>query len=244
VRPWRTVLSDRPFVALTAVKLAFVYCAVVLPGVLPIYLVDDLGLPAGLAGSLFALNCLMVVVLQSSVVAVTRTRRVRSIAVAGFFYAAAAALFVLADAPWVALSVAAAVAAIVAYTFGEMSVAPASDAMAADIAPPQRRGRYLSLYATAWSVGAIVGPLAGTAAFAVSAMLFWTVFAAVALAGTCGALLLGRRVSPIAQSERLRQPPLEAEEIFQERLPTRAAGQHVTSPSPVGLDTPDPHARR
>ena len=195
---WAVVLRDGRFLRLVAVKLAFVYCAVVLPVMVPVFLDTGLGLPVGLGGVLFAVNCALVVLGQSRVVAVTRGRRVPAIAAAGVLYAVAAGLFVAADVPWPAVAVLSCLAAIVVYTVGEMAVAPASDALATDLAPRRLRGRYLSLYATAWSAGSVLGPLAATAAFAVDPLLFWAVFAVVALGGALGAISLraGRPPEP------------------------------------------------
>lgn len=89
---WATVLRDRRFLHLVAVKLAFVYCAVVLPVMVPVFLENSLGLPVGLGGVLFAVNCVLVVLGQSRVVTVTRGRRIPAIAVAGVLYAGAAAV--------------------------------------------------------------------------------------------------------------------------------------------------------
>jgi MFS family permease len=54
------------------------------------------------------------------------------------------------------------ISAIVLITVGEMIVMPVSQALAANFAPIDMRGRYMAIFSLAWTVPAMVGPtLAG-----------------------------------------------------------------------------------
>jgi MFS family permease len=62
-----------------------------------------------------------------------------------FGFVAAYALFVL---------------AIVIVTIGEMIVMPVSQALAANFAPEEKRGRYMAVYGLLWQLPATIGPTA------------------------------------------------------------------------------------
>jgi len=51
--------------------------------------------------------------------------------------------------------------AMVIMTIGELILAPTSSTYAANLAPVDKRGRYMSLYGLTWPVGAGIGPLFG-----------------------------------------------------------------------------------
>jgi MFS family permease len=182
----RAVARDWPFLSIVAAKLAFVICALAMTLVLPLYLIRNLGLPAWIAGTVFAANCVLVVTAQSGTVhALERRSRISAIGVAGVLYAAAGAVFWCSGAlnAAEAATAAVAIAAMLIYTCGEMIVSPTSDALATDSSPAQSRGRYLSVYQLSWSVGGLVTPIAATALLARGASWFWLTFIAIALAG-------------------------------------------------------------
>ena len=52
------------------------------------------------------------------------------------------------------------VSAVVLITIGEMIAMPVSQALAANFAPADMRGRYMALFSLAWAVPATVGPWA------------------------------------------------------------------------------------
>jgi MFS family permease len=56
-------------------------------------------------------------------------------------------------------------ASVVVWTIGEIGVSSVLMALYADLAPVDLRGQYLGLAGVTWSIGTIVGPLAGTAVF-------------------------------------------------------------------------------
>ncbi|GAB3891461.1 MFS transporter [Kibdelosporangium lantanae] len=54
-------------------------------------------------------------------------------------------------------------ASVLVWTLGQVGIAVRFGDTFADLAPAELRGRYMGLASTTWSVGAVLGPLAGTA---------------------------------------------------------------------------------
>jgi MFS family permease len=52
---------------------------------------------------------------------------------------------------------------VLIWTLGQIGIAVRFGDTFADLAPAELRGRYMGLASTTWSVGAVLGPLAGTA---------------------------------------------------------------------------------
>jgi predicted MFS family arabinose efflux permease len=83
-------------------------------------------------------------------------------------------------------------ASIVVWTVGEIGVTSVLMALYADLAPVDLRGRYLGLAGFTWSVGTIIGPLAGTAVFgAFGPATLWIGCAVVGAICGVAQLLLG-----------------------------------------------------
>jgi predicted MFS family arabinose efflux permease len=127
---------------------------------MPLFVVRDLGLSAATFGLLFSLNCLLIVILEVPLNAMTAHwphRRTLSIGAllsgAGF------------GAMAFARGVPSLAATVVLWTFGEMLFFPASAAYATDIAPESRRGEYSGLYTMVFSMAFAIGPWAGTVVF-------------------------------------------------------------------------------
>jgi MFS family permease len=110
--------------------------------------------PASAWGFLSAINPLLVVLCQGAL-----TRRVAHIG-AGLRIGAGTLLMGL---PWLLLlvdhGIPIIVAVIVLFVLGEMLWAPASQALAADLAPDHSRGAYQGAYGATMSVALAIGPL-------------------------------------------------------------------------------------
>jgi len=126
---------------------------------MPLFVVRDLGLSAANFGLLFSLNCLLIVVLEVPLNAVTAHWSHRRTLALGA---------VLSGAGFGAMAFARGFASlavtVVIWTFGEMLFFPASAAYATDVAPENRRGEYSGLYTMVFSIAFAVGPWAGTVA--------------------------------------------------------------------------------
>ena len=148
----------------------------------------DLAARVGLSpreiGWAYTLNGMMVVALQSAVTeAVARGRPGRLLALGALLKGAAFLAIGAAEGLAVAL------AGMALFTMGEMVALPVAAAVAADIAPADRRGRYLGGYGVFMDAGHALGSIAGgfglAAAGAAPLRFWWTMmaFAAVLAAG-------------------------------------------------------------
>jgi hypothetical protein len=90
----------------------------------------------------------------------------------------------------VAVATAAALAGMTVYTLGEIIIAPSSDSLAVDLAPPTALGRYQSTYQLTWSAASVAVPAAGALLLAAAATYFWLAFAVAAACGTLLSLTL------------------------------------------------------
>jgi MFS family permease len=127
---------------------------------MPLFVVRDLGLSAATFGLLFSLNCLLIVLFEVPLNAITaHWPHRRTLAIGALLSGAGFGGMAFArGVPSLALTV-------VVWTFGEMLFFPASAAYATDIAPESRRGEYSGLYTMVFSIAFAIGPWAGTVVF-------------------------------------------------------------------------------
>jgi predicted MFS family arabinose efflux permease len=126
---------------------------------MPLYIVRDLAYSPKTFGVLFSLNCLLIVVLEIPLNAITaHWPHRRTLAIGAVLSGAGFGAMAFARDFW---SLA---ATVVVWTFGEMLFFPASAAYATDVAPDARRGEYSGLYTMVFSVAFAIGPWAGTVA--------------------------------------------------------------------------------
>ena len=185
------VLRDRPFVALCGVFVLATMPAAIMMMLLAVYAKENFGVPESQYGFIMATNAAMVVLLQY---AVTRRSQayppLRVLALGAFFYAIGAGSVALGGGFWgFWLS-------MVILTIGELLIAPTGTAVAANLAPPDMRGRYMGLYGITWGVAFGIGPV--IAAFLndqIAPAAIWLFGLAAGLAAVVGFLLLQRRLA-------------------------------------------------
>jgi len=126
------------------------------------------GLSPAAFGNTMALNGLLIIALQPlAVERLRRFRRARSLAVASLLVGWGFGANAFAQTSWhFALGV-------VLWTLGEISFAPLSSNVVADLAPPDGRGRYQGAYFMVWALAAVVAPLVGGAGRARMGSRFW-----------------------------------------------------------------------
>jgi MFS family permease len=94
-------------------------------------------------------------------------------------------------------------ATVVLWTLGEMFYFPMAAAHVANISPPDMRGRYQGAWGISWGLGAVFGPVLGTAVFAREPRAVWIMCGVVAAVGA--ALVLPatrvRRAAPVGAPE-------------------------------------------
>jgi MFS family permease len=120
---------------------------------MPLYAVGELHVPLRAIGLLFAINTVMILILEVPINGATeRWSHARSLA--------AGALLVGAGFGGLAFATSAAgcAACIVAITFGEMILFPALSAFVADVSPEGRAGEYMGTYSMAFALAYAIGP--------------------------------------------------------------------------------------
>ena len=185
------MLRDRPFVALCGVFVLATMPAAIMMMLLAVYAKENFGVPESQYGFIMATNAAMVVLFQYAV-----TRRSQAypplqvLALGAFFYAIGAGSVALGGGFWgFWLS-------MVILTIGELLIAPTGTAVAANLAPPDMRGRYMGLYGITWGVAFGIGPvIAGYLNDNVAPRAIWIFALAAGLMAAAGFLLLRRKLA-------------------------------------------------
>jgi MFS family permease len=189
--------ADAVFLESVAVSFLFtlIFCSHLV--VLPLTVTQSAGYPAVVFGLMAALNGVLVALFEITIVA--KLRRFRRLRLAALGYALAAAGFgmigLVMHWAWFLL-------AVLVFTLGEILSAPQQMAFIADWAPPEARGRYLSLYQATWSIAFAVNPaLTLPLHKALGERWFWGLMPLVALPGV---IVLLRLDATVDRPERLR----------------------------------------
>jgi len=184
---WRTVLRDRPYVALSVVTTAFATNSFALTLVLPVYAVARLGLPTWLPGAGLTLNCLLITLAQGPVVrALTGRSRVWALQASSALSAGFAVVVLACSAVPPAAGVPVVLVAVLVFTLGEMVESPVLATLASEAAPDALRGRYLALNQLSWNVSNTVAPALLTALLAAGDAPVWLALVALAAVAAAG----------------------------------------------------------
>ena len=190
-------LTDFVFLECVAVSFLFtlIFCSHLV--VLPLTVTQSAGYPAVVFGLLAALNGVLVALFEITIVA--KLKPFRRLRLAALGYALAALGFgmigLVMHWAWFLL-------AVLVFTLGEILSAPQQMAFIADWAPPEARGRYLSLYQATWSIAFAVNPaLTLPLHAALGEPRFWALAPLVALPGV---VVLLRLDATVDRPERLR----------------------------------------
>jgi hypothetical protein len=184
-------VRGRVFLATTAAAflLTLIFCSNL--SVLPLTVTQFAGYPAVVFGLLAAVNGILIALFEISItVWLRRFRRLRVAALGAFLVASGFGMIGLVmHWAWFLL-------AVVVFAAGEILSTPQAMAFVADWAPPEARGRYLSLYQAAWSVGFALNPaLSLPLHAALGERAFWGLMPLVAIPGvSCCCASTGRRI--------------------------------------------------
>jgi MFS family permease len=151
-----SALRDKPFMELVSAFTLIQMTAVLVWVLLSVYVKTFYGISERLYGWLPTTNALMVVFLQ---VGITRSTKrfplLQTMRWGAIFYVIAPLIVALATGFWGFWL------AMVFMTLGELLVVPLSSAYAANLAPIDKRGRYMSLYGLTWHVALGISPVLG-----------------------------------------------------------------------------------
>ncbi len=185
---YKAVFRDRPFVTFIAVFTLIEIAAALVFNLLAVYTKENFQIPEDQFGRLIGINALMVVFFQYGVTRLTRRYNPLLVMAAGcLFYVAGLIVFGLSNVlPHFMLGMA-------VLTLGELMVSPTSNAHVANLAPADKRARYMGIYSLTYTFGTGVGPIAGgflSDSFGQPAI--WYGGAVVALLASAGFWLMSR----------------------------------------------------
>jgi MFS family permease len=125
---------------------------------MPLFLVRELQMTEAGVGLLFAINTVIIIIVEVPLnMAMIDWRHRHSLALGAVLIGAGFGALIFVD------GVVGAAITVVVWTFGEMIFLPASAAFVSDIAPREQAGAYMGLYTMGFSVALAVGPWVGTA---------------------------------------------------------------------------------
>lgn len=153
---YQTVLGDRRFLRFALTLVLPQISAAILWVLLGVYTKTHFGITEKLYGWIPVTNASMVVLFQLAVTAVSRRYDpLLALSVGSLLYGLGVGSVAFGQGFWwFWLS-------MVIVTLGEMVLVPTSSTYVANLAPPDMRGRYMSLYSLTWIVASGIGPLAG-----------------------------------------------------------------------------------
>jgi Major Facilitator Superfamily len=205
---YREVLRDRAYVGLTLLNVIMALHDSLLLVAMPLWIATRTKAPLALTGLLFALNTVLVVLLQ---VRTTRTMAAgggisRSYHIAAVSFMLACGAFALAAGAPVFVAIMLLVVALGALTSAELVTSAGEWFLSVELAPARLRERYISVYKTSMAVQQAVGPVLVTAVLAGWGRLGWLALASLLAAGTLASGRLGAR--EIARRARLTSPDM------------------------------------
>ena len=149
------IFADRQFLLFVVASVVTMVVAAQLTTTMPVFLKES-GIQENGYGLLMALNAGTVVVLQFPTTRLVGNRnRAWMLALGALAYALG-----FGSMGWWNVMPLFAVS-VVMVTVGEMIIAPVSSALVAELAPPEARARYTSIYGLTWTVGMGIGPALG-----------------------------------------------------------------------------------
>jgi len=156
LRGYWAALQDKPFMGLIGAFTLVQMTAVLVWVMLSVYVKTNYGISERLYGWLPTTNALMVVLFQ---VIITRSTKkyppTQVMSWGAFFYILAPLIIAVSTQFWGFWL------GMVVLTLGELVVVPRTSAYAANLAPVDKRGRYMSLYGLTWNIAAGIAPVVG-----------------------------------------------------------------------------------
>lgn len=159
---------------------------------LSVFATERQGLTPRQAGYFFTLNGLVIVLFQFPVAKLIGRLRLTTALIGGsLLYAIGYGCAGWSSGFWTLA------ACVFVVSCGELFVAPSTLSLAANLAPPEHRGRYIGVFGFFEMLGRCTGPLVGGVAldvFATRPWMHWAIVAAVGCAAAVGFALVRRRV--------------------------------------------------
>ncbi|MBE3011294.1 MFS transporter [Microbispora sp. NEAU-D428] len=211
---YRLVLRDRTFLALTLQNVPTAFGYMVLSVALPVYVTQELDVPASLVGVLYAVNTVGIALLQIPVTRrLIRYRRTRTVAAGAATFAASFAAFaLLSGVPARPVALAGVFAATALFTLGEMLHGAPLSALVSSAAPEETRGRYMAVYQFSWAIPITLAPAVLTALLSLSPVSMWLLLAGGVACSALTMLRLEPRLPARAVHARIPEDPEETDD--------------------------------
>ena len=150
------IFRDRRLITFTLNFTLTSICAAMVWVLLSVYTYTYYGLPENLYGLIPTTNAIMVVALQLFVTNLTKRRPpLLMMALGTLFYAVGVGSVALGQGFWGFW------VSMVILTVGELILIPTATTYVANLAPPDMRGRYMSIYSLSWGIAFGIGPVLG-----------------------------------------------------------------------------------
>jgi MFS family permease len=150
------VLNDKLFISFAIAFTLTQVCATLIWVLLGVYAKQNFQIPENQFGLIATTNAVMVVLLQYPVTQMTkRHEALRIMAIGTLLYAIGVSSIAAGSGFWSFWL------SMVIMTFGELTLIPTATTFTANLAPPDMRGRYMSIYNLTWGLAAGIGPLLG-----------------------------------------------------------------------------------
>ncbi len=150
------ILRDMPFISFIIAFTLVTSCAILIWVLLGVYAKQNFGIPENLYGWIATTNAIMVVLFQLPITGISkRYPNLKVIIVGAAFYTLAVTSIAFGQGFWWFWG------SMVVMTIGEMLLMPTSSTYIANLAPSDKRGRYMSIYGLTWGAAAGTAPLLG-----------------------------------------------------------------------------------
>jgi len=150
------VFRDKKFLPFIGAFVLAQMCAVLIWILMPVYANGEYNVPESLYGFIPTTNALMVVFLQVFVTQKTKHYRPLPVMTIGTLFYTLGVGSVAFGQSFIGFWI-----SIVIMTIGELILMPTASAYVAELAPPDMRGRYMSVAGLTWSAAAGIAPLMG-----------------------------------------------------------------------------------
>jgi MFS family permease len=150
------VLHDTQFLTFIGAFILTQMCALMIWILMPVYANNIYNVPESQYGFIPTTNALMVVFLQVFITRFTKRYRALPVMMVGTIFYALGVGSVALGRSFIGFWI-----SIVIMTFGELILMPTSSTYVANLAPPDMRGRYMSVAGLTWSAAAGIAPVLG-----------------------------------------------------------------------------------
>jgi MFS family permease len=187
-----SVAKDRPFLAHSITSLVLFIVSSQLMVTLSVFSIKNVGISKIEMGTLFTLNGAMIVLLQYGVTALFNRVRLTTALATGASVYAFGYLTVGFAASYYHLLLSMAI-----ITLGELIAMPSATTLVANLAPADKRGRYMGFFGLSTETGHSIGPFIGGMLMDASAgnhLVLWGPIWVTGLCASIGYLILGRQL--------------------------------------------------